>query len=252
MDSILADLEKNLYNEVYIPGEQTNLTPGAIIAALQKARDIIITDHDGLFVSLLDSLVNKVRVFGLYFATLDIRQNSSIHTAVLEKVLPAGYSSLEEIEKINWLLHARPLNADEAFADEMTEETIKSIRGIKNIQSQNGEAGCHRYIISHCRSLLNVMEVYGLFLLSGWEKDDMPVDIVPLFETIDDLQHAAGVMKSLYTNEVYRQHLSKRNNRQTIMLGFSDGSKDGGYLMGNWSIYKAKEELTAISKEYRY
>nr|MBP7558777.1 phosphoenolpyruvate carboxylase [Chitinophagaceae bacterium] len=75
-------------------------------------------------------------------------------------------------------------------------------------------------------------------------------DIVPLFETIDDLQGAADVMRKLYSNSVYRAHLQRRSDRQTIMLGFSDGTKDGGYLMANWSIYKAKEMLTSVSREY--
>jgi phosphoenolpyruvate carboxylase len=81
-------------------------------------------------------------------------------------------------------------------------------------------------------------------------KSTLTVDIVPLFETIDDLQHAAAIMETLYTNETYRKHLKLRNNKQTIMLGFSDGTKDGGYLMANFSIYKAKEALTQISKQY--
>jgi phosphoenolpyruvate carboxylase len=94
------------------------------------------------------------------------------------------------------------------------------------------------------------MEVYGLFLLSGWKKEEMDIDIVPLFETVDDLQHAAGVLQTLYNDPVYRSHLRLRNNCQTVMLGFSDGTKDGGYLMANWSIYKAKEDLTKISREH--
>jgi phosphoenolpyruvate carboxylase len=78
----------------------------------------------------------------------------------------------------------------------------------------------------------------------------MNIDIVPLFETIDDLQSAAEIMAELYENDIYRDHLKKRNSRQTIMVGFSDGTKDGGYLMANWSIYKAKEKLTSISARY--
>jgi phosphoenolpyruvate carboxylase len=95
------------------------------------------------------------------------------------------------------------------------------------------------------------MEVYGLFLLSGWKREEMNIDIVPLFETVDDLENASEVMRTLYTDETYKKHLRLRHNRQTIMLGFSDGTKDGGYLMANWSIYKAKEELTRISREYK-
>jgi phosphoenolpyruvate carboxylase len=92
--------------------------------------------------------------------------------------------------------------------------------------------------------------VYGMFLLNGWNKEQLNVDIVPLFETIDDLQRAPEVMRQLYENEAYAQHLKIRKNNQTIMVGFSDGTKDGGYLMANWSIFKAKEELTAVSKQY--
>jgi phosphoenolpyruvate carboxylase len=92
------------------------------------------------------------------------------------------------------------------------------------------------------------METFALFRLSGWENPT--VDIVPLFESVDDLHNAHEEMEKLYTNPTYAQHLANRNNKQTIMLGFSDGTKDGGYLMANWSIYKAKEQLTAVSRKY--
>ena len=88
-----------------------------------------------------------------------------------------------------------------------------------------------------------------MFCLNGWQKEDLRIDIIPLFETIDDLKQAPQIMQQLYANETYRQHLRRRNNRQVIMVGFSDGTKDGGYLMANWSIYKAKEELTKVAKD---
>lgn len=89
-----------------------------------------------------------------------------------------------------------------------------------------------------------------LFLWSGWQKDSLTIDFVPLFETVDDLSRASDVMRTLYANKAYAAHLRKRGNRQTIMLGFSDSTKDGGYLMANWSIYKAKIELTALAREF--
>jgi phosphoenolpyruvate carboxylase len=92
--------------------------------------------------------------------------------------------------------------------------------------------------------------VYALFLLTGWKREQMSIDIVPLFETIEDLQNAKAVMRALYRNETYHRHLQQRNNIQTIMLGFSDGTKDGGYLMANYGIYKAKETLSQLSEEY--
>ncbi len=92
------------------------------------------------------------------------------------------------------------------------------------------------------------METFALFKLSNWAAPS--VDIIPLFESVDDLQNAHEIMEKLYTNPAYAKHLKERNNKQTIMLGFSDGTKDGGYLMANWSIYKAKESLTEISRKY--
>ena len=95
-----------------------------------------------------------------------------------------------------------------------------------------------------------MIEVFGLFLLGGWKPDELSIDIIPLFETVDDLQNAANAMQKLYENPIYREHLSRRRDTQTIMLGFSDGTKDGGYLMANYGIYKAKDELTEVSRKF--
>jgi len=256
VDVILNDLERDLYNNIFIPGQRTQISKKGILDSLNQIREIIVYKHNNLFLHLVDNLINKLNIFGLHFASLDVRQESSVHNKVLELVaettdaLPADYASLSAAEKsalltgISSTIHE--LKTDNAvFAD-----TIDSIKAIKTIQDYNGEAGCNRYIISQCNSALNVLEVYGLFLLCGWQKESMTVDIVPLFETIDDLKNANDVMQTLYSDSAYAAHLAKRGNRQTIMLGFSDGTKDGGYLMANWSIYKAKEELTAISRQY--
>ena len=119
---------------------------------------------------------------------------------------------------------------------------------MKLIQNSNGEKGSNRYIISNNQSAVNILEVFSMFRLSDWNKPS--IDVVPLFETVSDLNVASQVMESVYKNPVYRKHLSFRNDQQTIMLGFSDGTKDGGYLMANWSILKAKESLTTISRKY--
>jgi phosphoenolpyruvate carboxylase len=94
-----------------------------------------------------------------------------------------------------------------------------------------------------------MMQTFAMLNLSGFQ-GDLPVDIIPLFETIDDLIAAKSVMRTLYSNPSYRKHLNQRKDIQTIMLGYSDGTKDGGYLMANWSIFKAKEALSDISREY--
>jgi phosphoenolpyruvate carboxylase len=132
--------------------------------------------------------------------------------------------------------------------DEIVVQTIGSITAMQAIQDNNGEPGSNRYIISNNESAANVLEVLALFEMAGWQNPT--VDVVPLFEIIDDLQDAANVMTQLYTNKKYAAHLEARGDKQTVMLGFSDGTKDGGYLMANWSIYKAKESITAVSREF--
>jgi phosphoenolpyruvate carboxylase len=238
----LNELEKKLYNNIFIPGQRTSLTKEEILQTLHHIREVIVHQHNSLFVHLVEGLITRVETFGLHFATLDIRQESSVHGKVLKALQQKNNTAFQ-------LLDAAQYANIDAADETMIAETMKSIRAIQTIHQYNGAMGCHRYIISQCNSANNVLEVAELCLLSGFTKDDLNIDIVPLFETIDDLQHAAAVMQQLYTNPFYKQHLSKRNNKQTIMLGFSDGTKDGGYLMANWSIYKAKEQLTAIAKQ---
>ena len=256
VEVLLADLEKQLYNNIFIPGNRTAISKEGILEVLNTIRETIIFQHNGLFLHLVDNLINKVHVFGLYFASLDIRQDSSIHEKVFSElsstgnILPADYLKLSEEKKIEFLTNNREVLPEKDYGDPVINDTLNSIKTIKLIQEYNGEPGCNRYIISHSSTALNVLEVYGLFVLCGWKKEEIKVDIVPLIETIDDLQNAAMILNTLYENKEYRQHLKRRNNSQTVMLGFSDGTKDGGYLMGNWSIYKAKEQLTKISKEY--
>lgn len=256
VEVLLQELENKLYNNLFIPGYKTNLQKDEILNTLNQIKEVIIHQHNGLFLHMVNNLINKIEVFGLHFASLDIRQDSSVHGKVLQDIasdqqlLPAGFTDFPEHEKVNILSSITGIANADTLSDTLSQDTLKTIRIVKEIQQYNGTDGCCRYIISQCKSALNAMEVYGLFLLAGWKKEELNIDIVPLFETIDDLQEAAKVMRTLYTHPVYSEHLKRRSNQQTIMLGFSDGTKDGGYLMANWSIYKAKEELTRISREH--
>ena len=256
VEELLTDLEKQLYQNIFIPDSKTNLTKKGILHILKKIKEIIIVQHNGLFLHLIDNLINKVHVFGLHFASLDIRQDSSIHKKVYDAIateanhFPADFAEMTEDKKMAFLTNHSQILPDTDYGDPIINDTIESIKAIRLIQESNGEPGCNRYIISHSESALNVIEVYALFKMCGWKKEEMTIDIVPLIETIDDLKNAPKILSTLYKNTDYLAHLKRRNKTQTIMLGFSDGTKDGGYLMGNWSIYKAKEELTAVSKEY--
>ena len=256
VDLSLTELEKKLYNNIFIPGNRTALTQNEILQTLNDICNTLVRQHNGLFLSQVRNLINKVEIFGLHVASLDIRQESSVHGKVIETIngktslLPGNYSSLTDEEKISSLCNLQTTVPITVFENEIEKDTIETMQAIKAIQSYNGEKGCNRYIISQCNSALNVMEVFALLKLSGWKTEEINIDIVPLFETVADLQMASGIIKQLYENKAYNNHLRRRETKQTIMLGFSDGTKDGGYLMANWSIYKAKEELTKISKEF--
>lgn len=254
VEQLMVSLENQLYDNVFIPGNTTELTREGILETLNKIRQIILEKHNGLFVHLVDNLICKVHVFGLHFAKLDIRQDSSIHKKFYESLceknlIPKDYLAWTDEKKIEWLLtKAKPLG-DIDLDDPVLNDTLQSFKTIREIQSLNGEAGCNRYIISHATSPLDVIQVYALHVFSGGDPKKMNLDIIPLIETVEDLQNAEKIMGGLYRNKVYRRHLKERKDTQTVMLGFSDGSKDGGYLMGNWSIYKAKEILTQVSEE---
>jgi phosphoenolpyruvate carboxylase len=256
VETVLGALEQKLYDSIYNPTDNNILNKTEILSSLQEIKTTLLTKHDGLFVHLVNALVDKVELFGVFFASLDIRQEASVHGQVLEFIaansdaLPNNYAELTDAQKIETLIEIKQNPNADSFDDGMVKDTLKVVAAVKTIQNRNGAEGCERYIISQCQSALNAIEVYGLFLLAGWQADEINIDIVPLFETVNDLKHAARVMRELYANPVYRAHLTRRRNTQTIMLGFSDGTKDGGYLMANWSIYKAKDELTKISKEY--
>ena len=256
VDVLMTGLYRNLYDFLFNGENKPAISKESILSTLREVRSILVYQHNSLFVDLVDNFIGKVEVFGLHFASLDIRQDSSVHVKVIDivskktDILPKFYNLLSTSEKIDALTAINQTVDESIFTDGVHIDTPRSIAAIKQIQQTNGEAGCNRYIISQCQSALNVMEVFGLFLMSGWKTEELTVDIVPLFETVDDLHNAATVMKELYEHPVYSQHLLRRGKKQTIMVGFSDGTKDGGYLMANWSIYKAKEELSAISKEY--
>ena len=255
VETLVADLERELYNNIFIPGNRTAISKEYILGILNQIKDIIIYQHNGLFLHLVENLINKVHVFGLHFTTLDIRQDSSIHGQLLEaiaekeNILPKNYRDLSAAEKIDCLSKVEG-TANPDLYDGVLKDSLLTFSAIQQIQEYNGVQGCNRYIISHSTSELSIIEVYALFILSGWKREALNINIVPLFETIDDLRAAGNVMKTLYEREFYKKHLKRLGNSQTIMLGFSDGTKDGGYLMANWAIFKAKKELTEISRQH--
>lgn len=230
-------------------------SPKELISILNKVQSSLEDNYQGLFVDKLVSFKRKIQSFGFHFASLDIRQDSRVIASTLNEILEthppllsSGFENLKEAEKIAELFSIKGSLQVELLSSPTSLDTLNSLTEIKEIQITNGQLACHRYIISNCRGPLDVAKLVALFRLSGWDSDALTIDIVPLFETIADLKNASKNIEVLYDFKKYREHLERRNNKQVIMLGFSDGTKDGGYLMANWSIYSAKEALTKISR----
>ncbi|WP_282133870.1 phosphoenolpyruvate carboxylase [Seonamhaeicola maritimus] len=254
-------LETILYNYSIDLKYKKRITAKELRLELLSIRNVIVNEHQSLYVNELNNLINRVHLFGFRFASLDIRQDSRIHHSVFTTVadyligkgnssFPDNYHDLSESDQIKILSKVTDTLDDlEVFEDEMVGNTLKTIGVIKKIQSMNGERGANRYIISNNQTALNVMQLFAMLKMVAFQ-DDLTVDIAPLFETIPDLENAPQVMEQLYQNPEYMAHLRARGSKQNIMLGFSDGTKDGGYLMANWGIYKAKELLTQMSRKY--
>ncbi len=260
VDKLVIEIEKKIYQWAY-GTERGYMQASQLLTDLRAVRKKLVDDHDGLFLDLLDVFIIKVKLFGFYFASLDVRQDSRKHDYVWSQILDCGakagktisgaeFEKLSQAEQIRYLLSLKlDLNTLE-IPDAFVKETLNSIRVIGEIQKNNGVTGSHRYVISNCQSALHVIEVFVLARLLIGTEAGLELDVVPLFETIDDLTHAPKIMDELYGIQIYRQHLSQRQSHQTIMLGFSDGTKDGGYLRANWSIFRAKENLTTISRKH--
>ena len=260
VEKIIIETERKIYAFVYNQ-KVTYQHADELLEELLKARQLLVAEHDGLFLDLLDSFILKVKLFGFHFACLDIRQDSRKHDLVWEAILNAlenkgksiswqAFQALSERDRVRQLLSLSVNPVFLSINDPFVDETVKTILGMAAIQKSNGEYGCHRYVISNCQSALHLIEVFVLLRLLISKDGVLPVDIVPLFETIDDLAHAEAIMSEVYQIAEYREHLQRRGGKQTIMLGFSDGTKDGGYLRANWSIFRAKERLTAVSRKH--
>ncbi|MCP4121205.1 MAG: phosphoenolpyruvate carboxylase [Bacteroidetes bacterium] len=206
----------------------------------------LVEKHNGFMADEVKMLLIKTKVFGSHFASLDIRQDS--------RVVHKAFTHLfgEQVDSIDAIEDYFELKAPQAIPehiDHVINDTLSVFNSITRIQENCGELACHRFIISNCRSEKSVLEIYAMAKACGMSTP-LNLDIIPLFETIDDLRKSQDVMEDLYSSETYRNHLTRRGDRQYIMLGFSDGTKDGGYFSANWSIYKAKERMTRVARDF--
>ncbi|VLX34586.1 phosphoenolpyruvate carboxylase [Streptococcus pneumoniae] len=211
----------------------------------------------GDFVELLQA----VEIFGFYLASIDMRQDSSVYEACVAELLKSSgihsrYSELSEEEKCDLLLKEleedpRILSATHAEKSELLAKELAIFKTARVLKDKLGDDVIRQTIISHATSLSDMLELAILLKeVRLVDTERARVQIVPLFETIEDLDHSEETMRKYLSLSLAKKWIDSRNNYQEIMLGYSDSNKDGGYLSSCWTLYKAQQQLTAIGDEF--
>ncbi|HGQ4429416.1 TPA: phosphoenolpyruvate carboxylase [Streptococcus pneumoniae] len=211
----------------------------------------------GDFVELLQA----VEIFGFYLSSIDMRQDSSVYEACVAELLKSAgihsrYSELSEEEKCDLLLKEleedpRILSATHAEKSELLAKELAIFKTARVLKDKLGDDVIRQTIISHATSLSDMLELAILLKEVGLvDTERARVQIVPLFETIEDLDHSEETMRKYLSLSLAKKWIDSRNNYQEIMLGYSDSNKDGGYLSSCWTLYKAQQQLTAIGDEF--
>ncbi|CAG1003141.1 phosphoenolpyruvate carboxylase [Burkholderiales bacterium] len=194
-----------------------------------------------------------VAAFGFHLASVDLRQNADVHEVVVGEILArAGvaddYASLDEPVRVALLAEElaspRPLRSPFVAYSERTASELAIVDAAADVHAGYGAEAVPHYVISRCRSVSDLLEVAVLLKSAGLVRDGRSaLDIVPLFESIDDLERAGGIMREALALPAWRRLVAARGNRQEVMLGYSDSNKDGGYLAANWALYRAERDL---------
>jgi len=210
----------------------------------------------------LRTLRRAASLFGFHLASIDLRQSSEKHEAVVaDLVAKAGvgdYMALAEAQRVELLAaelkSTRPLRSPHLKYADLTESELAIVNRTAKARRELGPDAIPHYIISHCESLSDLLEVGILLKEAGLLRvaptPAIDIDIVPLFETIPDLSACVDIMRQAFSLPLYRAWLASRGNCQEIMLGYSDSNKDGGYLMSNWSLYQAELGLVELCREF--
>jgi phosphoenolpyruvate carboxylase len=254
VDDIIKALRERLYAAMFEPIHYLHFEE--IIQPLLEVRGMLSEKYHNLYADDVEQLIDKVKIFRTHFASLDIRQDHRKHKAAIQSIIEQyklsnkPFEDLSENELIDILLNADCNAKAEDFNDPATVDALQIVSQLKLIQEKNGEKGCHRYIISNSEDIFSVLFVFALFRWTGWKMADISFDIVPLFETMIGMRNSEQVMRKLFSIPEYWAHIERREKIHHIMLGFSDGTKDGGYLKANYSIFQTKEKLTSVCQEF--
>lgn len=254
-------------------GTEPSIAPSSTLAPYASAEELV-GDLDIVHQSLLKNgsaaltrgrlrhLRRAVRVFGFYLAPVDLRQNSDVHERVVAELLEAAkpgtnYLSLSEDQRIALLVEeissSRPLASPYITYSEETQSELAIYRAARTAQDRYGKGTVPNCIISKTDGVSDMLELALLLKESGLlhpNEARLDVNIIPLFETIGDLQASAPAMDRLFSIPAYARLLPSRNNAQEVMLGYSDSNKDGGFLTSGWELYKAEIELVKIFNKH--
>jgi len=246
---------------------QTEELPSYKTAAEFKADLEIIKDsllangEEVLLTGDFNELLQAVDVFGFYLASIDMRQDSSVHEACVAELLKSAnivddYSSLSEDEKCQVLLKElledpRTLSSTHAEKSELLQKELAIFKVARELKDQLGEEVIKQHIISHTESVSDMFELAIMLKEVGLvDTETARVQVVPLFETIEDLENSRAIMTQYLEYDLVQKWIASKGNYQEIMLGYSDSNKDGGYLSSGWSLYKAQNELTQIGEDH--
>ena len=206
-------------------------------------------DHAGRFA--LQRVLWRARTFGFHMAALDLRQDSAAHDEALAALeADAGWAERplpSRVARLHALIGGAPVAMPDAGGAQSALEVFRTVHALRG---SLGEHAFGPYIISMSRTAADALAVLALARVAGCEDGGaVPLDVAPLFETVDDLQAAPGVMRALFADPVYRAHLASRGMRQTVMLGYSDSAKDGGLLASRWALQRAQVELLELARQ---
>ncbi len=208
-------------------------------------------------------LRRAVEVFGFHLAPLDMRQHSAIHEQTVSELFShssgkANYKDLDEAERrvvlLATLQAGKILLSDLKHYSDIAQSELRIMQAAAEIHQRFGRAALPNHIISKTDAVSDMLELALMLqqvkLLEGGDSHQLHINIIPLFETIEDLRGCAKIMDELFAIPYYRRLLSSRGNTQEVMLGYSDSNKDGGYLTANWELYKAEVELVKVFEKH--
>lgn len=224
-------------------------------------KDSLVQNGEGTLISGdFSDLLQAVDVFGFFLASIDMRQDSSVQEACVAELLKSAnivddYSALNETEKCQLLLKEleedpRILSATSVEKSELLEKELAIYKAARYLKDKLGEDVIKQHIISHTESVSDMFELAIMLKEVGLlDKHMARVQIVPLFETIEDLDNSNAIMTEYLSYDIVKNWIASNHNYQEIMLGYSDSNKDGGYLASGWTLYKAQNELTEIGSK---